>query len=303
MRISSFVFCLGALTVSAPAFANSVPVGFGTNVICEGLSGRAGFADEAAILEMGGRVVTLPQTISASGARYENEAEDVLFWIKGEEALLGWNGVEMDCSLTGSEAPWVARGNEPGWRILVSEGQMQAELDYGETVIEGAWPLAQVDEESLTYQTADLDLAVSPQLCHDDMSGQAYPETVTLTRGDNSFHGCAGETMDLLTGPEWQVEDVAGAGVIDASHITLAFDGDRVAGSTGCNRFTGGFELTGEGLSFKPLALTRMMCPEALMQQEARVLEALSNVDRFDIDETGALVLFGQGEPLITARR
>ncbi|NVK44699.1 MAG: META domain-containing protein [Rhodobacteraceae bacterium] len=302
MKIASVVF-VGALALAAPVFANSVPAGFSTKVMCEGLAGRAGFADEAAILEMDGRVVTVPQTITASGARYENEAEGVLFWIKGDQALLGWNGVEMDCSLIGSEAPWVARGNEPGWRVSVSEGQMQAELDYGETVIESAWPLAQVHDEGLLYQTDGLDLLVSPQLCHDDMSGQAYPETVTLTRGVTSFHGCAGEAVDLLNGPEWQIEDIAGTGVIDASHATLVFDGERVSGSTGCNRFTGGVELTGEGLSFAPLAVTRMMCPEALMQQEAHVLEALSKVDRFDIDESGALVLFGQGEALITARR
>ncbi|MBW6416372.1 META domain-containing protein [Celeribacter sp. PS-C1] len=302
MKVASFVF-VGAVALAAPVFANSVPVGFSTKVMCEGLSGRVGFADEAAMLEMDERLVTLPQTLSASGARYEDEAEDVLFWIKGEEALLGWNGVEMNCALAGGEAPWTARGNEPGWRVSVSEGQMLAELDYGETVVEAELPVAQLRDEGLLYDATELDLLVSPELCRDDMSGQVYPETVTLTRGETSFRGCAGETMDLLSGPEWQIEDVAGAGVIDASNATLAFDGDRVAGSTGCNRYMGGVEVTGDGLRFGQLASTQMMCPESLMQQEARVLEALAKVERFDIDETGALVLYSQGERLITARR
>ncbi|SFM28723.1 Type III secretion system lipoprotein chaperone (YscW) [Ectothiorhodospira mobilis] len=54
-----------------------------------------------------------------------------------------------------------------------------------------------------------------------------------------------------------------------------------------------------------PLATTMMACPQALMDQERRVLQALEAVRRFDRDATGALRLMGESgdTPLLTARR
>jgi len=48
-----------------------------------------------------------------------------------------------------------------------------------------------------------------------------------------------------------------------------------------------------------------MACPDALMKQERRVLEALEQVRRFDFNQNGALVLIGgpEDKPLLTARR
>lgn len=59
----------------------------------------------------------------------------------------------------------------------------------------------------------------------------------------------------------------------------LVFDTEelRVAGSGGCNRVNGGFELDGASLRFGRLAATRMACPEGL-EQEQRFLAALERV-------------------------
>ena len=66
---------------------------------------------------------------------------------------------------------------------------------------------------------------------------------------------------------------------------TLAFDGEgRVSGSGGCNRFTGSYTFTDGELSFGPLAGTKMMCPEAVMDQEDRFHRALGAVDRVERD-------------------
>lgn len=303
MQVSGLFYCLGFLTVYAPALAGGMPTGFNTQVLCDAAFGRVGFAQDAAILDLGGRILILEEAVSASGARYINEAEEAEFWIKGDESRLTWGEADMNCTLQTSDHPWVAHGNEPGWRISVEEGRFRAELDYGETVIEGDLPPAEVAVHGLTYDMENFGLTVRAEICHDDMSGQTYPESAVLSLGETTLRGCAGAPADLLSSPEWQIEEVAGTEVIDAIPATLAFQDMQVSGSTGCNRFTGGFELTGEGLGFGPLAVTRMMCPEAQMQQEARVLDALSNVDRFDIDETGALILYGADQPLMTARR
>lgn len=41
-----------------------------------------------------GREMTLPQTISASGIRYANKGESIIFWSKGKGAFMTENGQE-----------------------------------------------------------------------------------------------------------------------------------------------------------------------------------------------------------------
>ncbi len=65
--------------------------------------------------------------------------------------------------------------------------------------------------------------------------------------------------------------------------ITLHFDktNQRVTGSAGCNRLTGGYSLKGNALSFTPLATTRMSCPDDNL--ETRYLAALDKVTTYRI--------------------
>lgn len=117
--------------------------------------------------------------------------------------------------------------------------------------------------------------------------------------------GCtvAGQSVPL-TGEEWVIEDIAGTGVIDNSHATLSFLADgRLAGSATCNRLIGSYEAHGQKLSIKPLGTTMMACPEALMNQERKLVELLPAVMSYRIDGTGALVLETTSGQTIVARR
>lgn len=99
------------------------------------------------------------------------------------------------------------------------------------------------------------------------------------------------QRLEQLLG-EWQVEDINGAGIIDSSHVTITFNEEgRVYGSTSCNRYSSDYELTNEGLTFGHSLATKMACPEALMNQEQKFLEVFNEINQFDIDETGALIL------------
>lgn len=102
----------------------------------------------------------------------------------------------------------------------------------------------------------------------------------------------------LLVGP-WRIEDVNGAGV-DGARLTIEFGVDgRVAGVSGCNRFTGPYEAKGKDkVRIGPLATTRKMCPEALMDIEAKTLAALSAARRYQKDETSAVILSGAEQRL-----
>ncbi|MFA4999621.1 MAG: MliC family protein [Parcubacteria group bacterium] len=52
--------------------------------------------NSAKILLSDGRTFDLPQTISASGARFANEDESFVFWNKGDNATILENGEEVD---------------------------------------------------------------------------------------------------------------------------------------------------------------------------------------------------------------
>ena len=61
--------------------------------------------------------------------------------------------------------------------------------------------------------------------------------------------------------------------------ITLLLDDDgRLSGDAGCNRYTASYTLTASGLEIGAPAGTRMMCPEPVMEQEARYLGWLPEV-------------------------
>jgi len=83
----------------------------------------------------------------------------------------------------------------------------------------------------------------------------------------------------------WLLEDLGGRGVMDMVQTTLVFDGEgRASGSGGCNRFTGSYTFDDGQLVFGPMAGTKMMCPEAVMDQEDRFHQALGAVERVVLD-------------------
>lgn len=192
--------------------------------------------------------------------------------------------------------PFVARGNEPGWILNIGPDSLILVTDYGATRISAAAPSPEVTAELVRYTTADAGVTVEvvPTLCRDDMSGLPHPEQVTVMHGDSTLHGCGGATVDLLTEGQWVVQSVEGVPVTEEARPTLRFDAaGRVAGSTSCNDFTGPYTLSGEGLRFGPAAATRKACPPPLMDLEQRFLAALRHVNRFDFDDSGALILVG----------
>jgi len=82
----------------------------------------------------------------------------------------------------------------------------------------------------------------------------------------------------------WRLDWLAGAAVSTApgareQHFVLHRDGRRVTGSGGCNRFTGGYELTVERLSFGKMAGTMMACQES-MESERAFLQALGKAQK-----------------------
>ncbi len=114
----------------------------------------------------------------------------------------------------------------------------------------------------------------------------------------------AQEEAAQLVGREWFIEDIAGKGVIDNSPASLQFMPDgSLAGNTTCNRLIASYTQDGDALAIVSGGATMMVCPEALMNQERSLLDLLFKVERYSIDDTGALVLITSNSETITARR
>ncbi len=100
-----------------------------------------------------------------------------------------------------------------------------------------------------------------------------------------------------LPGTSWRLDDLGGTAVIDNSKATLIFgDAGKISGNGSCNRFFGTVENNGNQIKLGPLGSTRMACPEAVMHQETKYLEALQAADRFEWKEPYLLV-YGKSRP------
>jgi heat shock protein HslJ len=232
-------------------------------------------------------------------------------WVKGSRATVvlsgeTWPECEVHTMGAGPAAPVLrAHGNEPSWSLEIGS---TLRFRTGGTSIEGAAPAARTQDgvrrHDGTVQGRAIAVAIREQRCMDSMSGMPYPRSVEVLIDGRTYRGCGGNPDDLLTGVEWVVEDIGGAGIVDRSRATLNFQGDgRVSGRGSCNTYAGSYTLTGESLAFGKLAATMMACTPALMQQEQRFFEILQLIHRFEISDSGALVLIAPDRRRITARR
>ena len=95
-----------------------------------------------------------------------------------------------------------------------------------------------------------------------------------------------------LSGTAWLAEDIDGRGVVDRARSTMDFTkAGQVSGLAACNRYFGPVSLSGDAITFGNLAATRMMCPDTLMDQEQRFLQALSISKRFELTHEGQILL------------
>src|SRR5882757_1947571 len=94
-----------------------------------------------------------------------------------------------------------------------------------------------------------------------------------------------------LSGSEWLLEDSGGSGVIDNIQATLTFpEAGKVAGNGLCNRFFGWAQISGDAVRIGPLSSSRMACPEAVMNQEMRYINALQAAERFEWKDSYLLI-------------
>lgn len=102
----------------------------------------------------------------------------------------------------------------------------------------------------------------------------------------------------------WRTDAIGAARLPATPHPDITFGAEgRAYGSSGCNRFMGGFTLDGAALRFDPIAGTRMACEPPAMEVEQRFLDALAAVRGWRLEGPALLLTDGTGATVLRLLR
>lgn len=101
----------------------------------------------------------------------------------------------------------------------------------------------------------------------------------------------------------WKLVTLDGSPVTTAenfreAHMVLHTDNARLAGSTGCNSFTGQYQAEGKHLTFGQVATTKMACATTQMRTEQAMLSTFKQVAKWRIKGSTLLLEDTNGNPL-----
>ena len=190
---------------------------------------------------------------------------------------------------------YMALGTEPGWTLEITPARLNYDGDYGETKIMVPNPGAKPSTKGRTYTTGRLSVVIEQAACSDGMSDRRYSDTVRVVADGKTLQGCGGKILppDTLAGSNWTFVSIGGTPVATDRPTALQFDGARLSGSAGCNRFSGGYSVDGTTLKAGPLMATEMACPGAGMTQEAAFFKLMAAPVSLTFAGDGALILTG----------
>ncbi|WP_077145439.1 META domain-containing protein [Sphingopyxis sp. KK2] len=200
---------------------------------------------------------------------------------------------------------YFALGTEPGWTLEITPGMLNYDGDYGDTKIVVANPGARPSFNGERYVTPRLTVDITHGECSDGMSDRRYRDTVTLTAEGKTVKGCGGGVLPPaeLAGTNWSFVSIGGVPVAADRPTSLAFDGAKLSGNAGCNRFSGSYESKGGTLTAGPLMATKMACPGAGMTQENGFFDLMRGPVSLSFPSDGTLILTGaEGRTAILKR-
>jgi heat shock protein HslJ len=202
-------------------------------------------------------------------------------------------------------AAYMAHGTEPGWTLEITPGLLNYTGDYGDTKILEPNPGARPSFNGERYAGKRLTVDVTHAECSDGMSDRRYRDTVTVTADGKTVKGCGGGILapEELAGTNWTFVSIGGTPVAEGRPTSLAFDGRKLSGSAGCNRFSGRYTSDGKTLSAGPLMATEMACPGAGMAQEGAFFKLMRGPVSLTFPSDGTMILTGTGGQTAVLKR
>lgn len=200
-------------------------------------------------------------------------------------------------------AAYLALGTEPGWTLEITPSRLNYDGDYGETKIMVPNPGAKPSFNGERYVTGRLTVDITHAECSDGMSDRRYRDTVTVTADGKTMKGCGGKILPPtgLAGTSWSFVSIGGVAVAADRPTALQFDGNRLSGSAGCNRFSGTYSVDGGTLKAGPLMATEMACPG--MELEQAFFKLMASPVSLTFADDGTLILTGSEGRTAVLRR
>jgi len=91
-------------------------------------------------------------------------------------------------------------------------------------------------------------------------------------------------TAEMVSG-KYEIRSVEGASNLYNMFFEIDTSEKRIWGKTGCNGFSGKYEITGNEVTFSPFVSTKMYCEEHVMKVENSIFKAFSNTKKFTFDK------------------
>ncbi len=85
-----------------------------------------------------------------------------------------------------------ARGQEPGWHLVIHGGRIDYTGNYGEKKIGVARPDPRPSFNGRRYVTQRLTVDITYSRCNDAMSGFGFEHQVMVTADGETYDGCGG---------------------------------------------------------------------------------------------------------------
>ena len=116
----------------------------------------------------------------------------------------------------------------------------------------------------------------------------------------DALSGTSRTEAPSLVGPTWRLVSLEGRDVVAGTRVTASFESDdRMAGSSGCNRYTGRAAAAEGRLEVGLMAATRMFCgADGVMAQEAAYLDVLGKATSYRL--SGNELLLGPRPGVVT---
>jgi heat shock protein HslJ len=131
------------------------------------------------------------------------------------------------------------------------------------------------------------------------------PQNVLFGRLGAELNGGRVGNAAALQGKTWELVSYGplnGTQTAVEGQATLTFNGQQVAGTTGCNNFSGSYSATESAITFGQLVTTLRGCSESLARQETAVLVALSGERPYTINGELLRIVYDDGRQALNYR-
>jgi len=243
---------------------------------------------EYAQLGIDGTVYDLERAVSASGAKYANEDESVIFWEHQGEAMVEINGemIFEGATVSGAQDENLLTFNVDSQKVdCVGVGPMECLVVNGEYFYDSI--------QGFEFEPGFNYVLLVERTERENVPADASAYVYTLVQEVSKTPETEGSSLEN-TSWVWEEtlysnDDVVTPNQTDAFVLTFSKEG-RFSATTDCNNLIGSYvSPNAEGVNFVQVASTKKACLDG--SQESDFIQMLDQVSDYVITEEGRLAL------------